>query len=141
MPASFALDHRLEASSALVATWELGQLRLKDDARFPWLLLIPCRSGIVELGDLSPADYDALARELLAATRLVQEVAKPDKINIAMFGNVVPQLHVHVIGRYRGDPAWPGAVFCAGDGPSYPVEERRTLVVRYAAAAARLRPA
>jgi diadenosine tetraphosphate (Ap4A) HIT family hydrolase len=137
---AFELDHRLAETSALVATWPLSQLRLRDEARFPWLLLIPCRPGVSELGDLAPADYATLAAELLAATRLVQEVARPDKINVAMFGNIVPQLHVHVIARFRGDPAWPGAVFCAGEGPRYAPEERRALVARYAALARRLRP-
>ena len=84
-----------------VADWPLAQLRLKDDARFHWLLLVPRRADIVELTDLDEADYGQLTAEILSATRLVQEVARPDKTNVATLGNLVPQLHVHVIARFR----------------------------------------
>ena len=136
MTTEWVLDPRLEESSVPVADWPLAQLRLKDDARFHWLLLIPRRAGVAELTDLDEADYGQLCAEILAATRLVQEVARPDKTNVATLGNVVPQMHVHVIARFRSDPAWPDPVWCHGGGPSYPPHTLAVLAERYAKAAA-----
>lgn len=135
MTTQFVLDPRLEESSVPVAYWPLAQLRLKDDARFHWLLLIPRRAGVVELTDLDEADYAQLTAEILAATRLVQEVARPDKTNVATLGNVVTQMHVHVVARFRSDPAWPDPVWCHGAGPAYPPHALALLAERYAKAA------
>ena len=135
MTTEWVLDPRLEESSVPVADWPLAQLRLKDDARFHWLLLIPRRAGVAELTDLDEADYGQLCAEILAATRLVQEVARPDKTNVATLGNVVPQMHVHVIARFRSDPAWPDPVWCHGAGPTLPAHTLAILAERYAKAA------
>jgi diadenosine tetraphosphate (Ap4A) HIT family hydrolase len=135
MTKAFALDPRLEETSVPVADWPLCQLRLKDDARFHWLLLVPRRAGIVELTDLAGEDQARLGAELLAAVRLVQEVARPDKVNLAMLGNVVPQMHVHVVARFASDPAWPDPIWCHGAGPTYPPHALAILADRYARAA------
>lgn len=135
MATAFVLDLRLEESSVPVADWPLTQVRLKDDARFHWLLLVPRRAGVVELTDLDEADYGQLTAEILAATRLLHEVARPDKTNIATLGNVVPQMHVHVIARFHSDPAWPDPVWSHGAGPSYPAHALAILADRYAKAA------
>ena len=131
---SFDLDPRIGTTSAFVADWPLCQVRLKDDVRFPWLLLIPRRAEVVELADLGGDDYPALCAEILRASRLLQTVARPEKLNVATLGNVVPQLHVHVIARYRNDPAWPDPVWCHGAGPAYTPAERDALVERLRAA-------
>lgn len=141
MSKSFVLDPRIESSTAEVATWPLCSLRLKDDARFHWLLLMPRRPDVTEFTDLSAEDYDQLSTEILAATKVVQEVARPDKINVAMIGNLVPQMHIHVLGRFTSDAAWPGPVWSAGQGPTFPPHALMVLVERYAKAAERLRPA
>ncbi|HEX6010404.1 MAG TPA: HIT domain-containing protein [Geminicoccaceae bacterium] len=135
MADEFALDPRIDETSVPVADWPLSQLRLKDDARFHWLLLIPRRPRVVELTDLAEDDYLQLNAEVLAANRLLQEVERPDKINVATLGNVVPQLHVHVVGRFASDPAWPDAVWCHGAGPAYPPHALAILGERYAEAA------
>ena len=132
---AFALDPRIEESSVPVADWPVCQVRLKDDARFHWLLLVPRRPGIVELTDLAEADYEQLCAEMLAATRLVRELARPDKTNVATLGNVVAQLHVHVIARFHSDPAWPDPVWCHGAGPTWPPHALAQLADRYAKAA------
>jgi diadenosine tetraphosphate (Ap4A) HIT family hydrolase len=119
MSTEFIVDPRIAGSSAFVLDWPLCQLRLKDDTRFPWLLLLPRRSGVIEYTDLALDDYQLLCAEVLSATRLLQTIRKPDKINVAMLGNVVPQMHVHVIGRFKDDAAWPDAVWCHGTGPRY----------------------
>ena len=135
MPEPFDLDPRLEEASVPVADWPLCHIRLKDDARFHWLLLVPRRGGAVELTDLDEADYGRLTAEILAGTRLVQAVARPDKVNVAALGNVVPQMHVHVIARFASDAAWPDPVWCHGPGPTYPPHALAILGERYAAAA------
>ncbi len=131
----FELDPRLSAGGAPVADWPLCRVLLKDDARFPWLLLVPRRPGAVELTDLAPADQAALWGEILRASRLVRAVARPDKLNVATLGNVVPQLHVHVIGRFARDPAWPDPVWCHGPGPGHGGPELARIVRLYAVAA------
>src|SRR5688500_4810410 len=135
MADSFRLDPRLEETSVHVIDWPLAQLRLKDDARFHWLLLVPRRHEVVEFTDLSADDYLQLSAEILAATRVVQEVAQPDKVNVAMLGNVVPQMHVHVVGRFSSDTAWPDPIWCHGAGPAYPPHALAMLADRYAKAA------
>ncbi|MFL5334134.1 MAG: HIT family protein [Geminicoccaceae bacterium] len=135
MAQEFVLDPRIEETSVPLADWPLAQIRLKDDARFHWLLLVPRRAGVVELTDLDEADYGQLTAEILAATRLVQEIARPDKTNIATLGNVVPQMHVHVIARFHSDPAWPDPVWSHGAGPTYPPHALAVLADRYAKAA------
>jgi diadenosine tetraphosphate (Ap4A) HIT family hydrolase len=135
MADEFILDPRLEEGSVAIAEWPLCQLRLKDDARFHWLLAVPRRSGVIELTDLDPDDYLQLMGEILAATRLVQAIARPDKVNVATLGNVVPQMHVHVIGRFASDPAWPDPVWCHGRGPTYPSHALAMLADRYGQAA------
>ena len=135
MADEFVLDPRIEETSVPVADWPLAQLRLKDDARFHWLLLVPRRPGLVELTDLAEDDYAQLSTEVLAANRLLQDVVRPDKINVAMLGNVVPQMHVHVVGRFASDPAWPDAIWCHGPGLAYPPHALAILAERYAKAA------
>jgi diadenosine tetraphosphate (Ap4A) HIT family hydrolase len=135
MADDFALDPRIEQGSVPVADWPLCHVRLKDDARFHWLLLLPRRAGVVELTDLDGQDYDQFCAEMLAATRLVREIAKPDKTNVATLGNVVAQMHVHVIARFRSDPAWPDPVWCHDPGPAYPAHALAMLADRYAKAA------
>ena len=135
MAEHFDLDPRLEETSVPAADWPLCQIRLKDDARFHWLLLVPRRAGVVELTDLDEADYAKLNAEILAAVRLVQEVARPDKVNVAALGNMVAQMHVHVIARFSSDAAWPDPVWCHGAGPTFPPHALAVLAERYGSAA------
>ena len=132
----FALDPRLAQGSEPVADWPLSQLRLKDDARFHWLLLVPRHPNAVELTDLAGEDWRMLTAEILAASRLVQAIAAPDKVNVATLGNIVAQLHVHVIGRWHSDPAWPDPVWCHGSARSLPPHAFGVLCDRYATLAA-----
>ncbi|MDP3490858.1 MAG: HIT domain-containing protein [Phenylobacterium sp.] len=112
----FALDPAFAASSHRLLELPLCEARLQDDSRYPWIVLIPKVSTARELEDLSPADLPRLMAEILAAGRAVramgQAVGRPiDKLNTGALGNVTPQLHVHVVGRRRDDPAWPGPVW------------------------------
>ena len=136
MADTYVLDPRIDATTVPVADWPLTTLRLKDDARFHWLLLDPAPPRDRGAHRPAPADYDQLSAEILAATRLVQEIARPDKVNVATLGNVVPQLHVHVIARFTSDPAWPDPVWCHGAGPAFPPHALAMLAERYGKAAA-----
>lgn len=108
---NFQLDPRLAADSKPIAQWPLSELRLMDDSQYPWLILVPRIPGARELIDLDEADRQQLQLEMDAAARLLRHAFKPDKLNIAALGNVVEQLHVHIIARFRSDAAWPRPVW------------------------------
>lgn len=121
---SFRLDPRLEADSVPVADLDLCQVRLQDDARWPWLVLVPRVAGAVELSDLTADQRAVLMEEIVLASDAVRTVGAslgrlPEKINVAALGNVVAQLHVHVIGRRRDDPAGPAPVWGVGRADPY----------------------
>jgi diadenosine tetraphosphate (Ap4A) HIT family hydrolase len=108
---SFALAPQIEAASKLVLELPLSQVRLMNDARFPWLLLVPQRPALEEWTDLNSADLVQLSVEIHQAAQLMTRLWAPDKVNIASLGNLVRQLHIHVVGRKFGDAAWPGPVW------------------------------
>jgi diadenosine tetraphosphate (Ap4A) HIT family hydrolase len=110
----FVLDPRLAADSLLLAEGPLSQLRLMDDARFPWLVLVPRVPGAVEWIDLGDHDRHVLLAEVARAGQLLRATGPCHKLNIGALGNVVRQLHVHVVARNEGDAAWPGPVWGAG---------------------------
>jgi diadenosine tetraphosphate (Ap4A) HIT family hydrolase len=112
----FELDPRLAADSYWLADGPLSQLRLMDDARFPWLVLVPRIEGAAEWVDLPSAEQAQLLEEINTAARLLRADGPCDKINIGALGNIVLQLHVHVVARSEGDAAWPGPVW--GSGPA-----------------------
>ena len=119
----FRPDPAFAAGSLPAAEWGLCHVRLQDDARFPWLILIPRIVGAVELEDLTPAERAALMEETVRAGALVQAMGDADgqpvdKLNVAAIGNVTAQLHVHVVGRRRDDGLWPDPVW--GRGPAQP---------------------
>src|SRR5918911_51578 len=133
MPPAFPLDPRLEADTRPVGNLALSSVLLLDDARFPWLVLVPRRVGVSELTDLSEDDAAALMGEIRLAVGVMQSLAKPDKVNVGALGNVVAQLHVHVVGRFRSDPAWPGPVWGYGERRPYPDHAVAALIERAAA--------
>lgn len=131
----FELDEAFIATSKALGDLVLSHVRLQDDARYPWIVLIPRRAAARELEDLSREDLAVLTDEILAAGRAVRALgAQVDKLNIGALGNVTPQLHVHVVGRRTGDPAWPGPVW--GHSPALPYEPAASETVVAAARAA-----
>jgi diadenosine tetraphosphate (Ap4A) HIT family hydrolase len=127
-----ALDPRLAMDTLPVGDLSLCSVLLMNDSRFPWLILVP-RRGASELTDLSDEDAGALMGEIRVATRVMLALAKPDKVNVGALGNLVPQLHVHVVGRFRSDPAWPGPVWGCGTPLPYPDHAAASLIERAAA--------
>lgn len=113
--AGFVLDARLAADSAHIADGPLSQLRLMDDARFPWLILVPRIAAASEWIDLPGGQQRLLLAEINQAANLLRGLQPCDKLNIGALGNIVRQLHVHVVARREGDAAWPGPVW--GSGP------------------------
>lgn len=107
----FVLDQRLESSSHFIEDWPLCRVALKSDRTWPWLYLVPRREGIREIYELSQQDQTQLVHEMALAAEALNITYKPDKINTAALGNMVPQLHVHIFARYKSDPAWPKPVW------------------------------
>ena len=103
-----------------------------DDSRFPWIVLVPRRVGVSEITDLGEHESASLMTELRLAVRVMGELSQPDKINVGALGNVVTQLHVHVVGRFLSDPAWPGPVWGSGTAVPYPHHAATLLVERAA---------
>lgn len=114
---SFTLSKRIEADSAFITDLDLCQLRLIDNVTFPWVVLIPRQDGIKETIDLSEEDQQQLMREIATVSKAMQAIYTPDKLNVAALGNMVPQLHVHVIARFEGDAVWPAPIWGHGGDP------------------------
>jgi len=112
---SFALHPRLAADTSFVTDWPLCRVLLMEDARYFWLVLVPRLEGITEIIDLTAEQRAQLMEEAARAGRIVG-----GKLNIGALGNVVPQLHLHVVARHPGDPAWPGPVW--GHSPAVPYD-------------------
>ena len=132
----FQLHPDFETTSIAVGELALCTVRLQADARWPWLILIPRQAGLGEIDHLSLLDRGRLMEEQVLAASAVramsQALLRPiTKLNIAALGNVTPQLHVHVIGRRRDDPAWPRPVW--GVGVAEPYSEGSLLVAMAAA--------
>ena len=124
----WSLDPQLARDTALVGELPLCQVRLIDDANYPWLLLIPRRRNVSEIIDLKEGDRAQLMREVARAADVLKEGTGCHKINVAALGNVVAQLHVHVIARFRSDPAWPKPVW--GFAPPQPYDDHvRTKLI------------
>ena len=129
---NFLLHPRLEADTAFVADWPLCTLLLMNDARYPWLILAPRRPVMMEIHQLAPGDRAALMEEVTRASLILRDIPGIEKINVGALGNKVPQLHVHVIGRHMGDPAWPGPVWGHSQARPYTAREQaeRIALVR-----------
>jgi diadenosine tetraphosphate (Ap4A) HIT family hydrolase len=125
---SWTLHRQLESDTTAVGDLPLSRLLLANDANYPWLLLVPRRAGASEIIDLADAEQIELATEIARVSRTLKAVTPCDKLNVAALGNVVPQLHVHLIARLRGDPAWPKPVWGAAPARDYDPAERERLV-------------
>lgn len=114
----FVLDSRLQQDTLLIGDFPLSRLLLSNDSNYPWFILVPRRANIVEVFELSAEDQLQLWRETTALSQLLKGAFNADKLNVAALGNVVSQLHMHVIVRHRGDIAWPAPVW--GKHPAQP---------------------
>jgi len=115
----FRLNARIQADSRLVSVLGLCQLRLMNDSRWPWFLLVPQRSDVEEIYHLTPLDQTLLTFETSETARALKRITACEKINIGTLGNRVRQLHIHVIARDPDDPAWPDPVWGVGNAEPY----------------------
>ncbi len=130
----FVLNQRLKDDTVEVLSLKLSLVLLMKDRSFPWLILVPKPENIREIHELSAKDRAVLMEEMSLASKVIEMLYKPDKINIGALGNVVPQLHIHVIGRFRTDRAWPGPVWGTGPAEPYSEDELRVVCERFRAA-------
>lgn len=128
--AEFELHPRLAADTIFVEDWPLSRVLLLNDARYPWLTLVPRRADAVELHDLAPADRTILMEEIARAGAGLKALTGAAKINTGALGNIVPQLHIHVVARAPGDPAWPGPVWGHSPAEPYAPAEREQMLAR-----------
>ena len=130
---SFSLHPTLARDTVLVFKLPLCRVLLVKDYRFPWLILVPEREFVREIYELSPADRVELVEEIAQASEVLRQLFQPDKLNVGALGNVVPQLHVHVVARFATDPAWPGPVWGSGAAEPYADAELEEIRGRLAA--------
>ncbi|KAB0550788.1 HIT domain-containing protein [Pseudomonas argentinensis] len=124
----FVMDSRLQQDTFVLGDLPLSRVLLSNDARYPWFILVPRREDVSEVFQLSREDQQALWAETALLGEVLKDAFKADKINIATLGNVVSQLHMHVIVRYRGDDAWPAPVW--GRHPAKPYEQAQVVALR-----------
>jgi diadenosine tetraphosphate (Ap4A) HIT family hydrolase len=115
----WSLHPQLRADTAFVCDLPLSRLVAMNDANFPWLILVPRRVGASELFDFLGADQAALANEIALVSRALKAATRCDKLNVAAIGNVVPQLHIHIVARSRYDALWPKPVWGAAPPRAY----------------------
>ena len=127
----FDLHPRLASDTLNVCSLPLSRVLLMNDARYPWIILVPERPDLVEMHDLNDDDYALLSGEIREASKRMATFFGAHKMNVAALGNMVPQLHVHVIARQPDDAAWPAPVWGQGDAVPYKqdaAEERLRLI-------------
>ncbi|WP_350336180.1 HIT family protein [Coralliovum pocilloporae] len=127
---NFQLDERLEADSLHITKLWLCDLRIMKDANYPWLLLVPRQNDLVEIIDLKPDERLQLMLEISKVSEALKEFTGCHKLNVAQLGNMVRQLHVHVIARTEDDAAWPGPVWGVAEPKEWDDAERDALMAQ-----------
>ena len=128
MSKTFSLNGSLAADTIAVASLDLCDVRLMNDANYPWLILVPRIADAIEIVDLEASVRHTLMDEIAKASEALRAVTGAEKLNVAALGNMVAQLHVHVIARFRDDEAWPGPVWGAAKPVAYDAGERERLI-------------
>jgi diadenosine tetraphosphate (Ap4A) HIT family hydrolase len=130
----FVLHPQLDQDTAAVCTLGLCRVLVMNDSRFPWLILVPERPDITEIHDLGAEDRTLLMEEITCAGKVLHDMFRPRKINVGALGNLVPQLHIHVVARNAGDAAWPGPVWGHSKAVAYKADELEAIVEKLTAA-------
>ena len=124
----FKLHSQLAADTFTVLTLEVSQLLLMNDARYPWLILVPQVSNMRDLHNLPAKQYQAVTQEITQVSQVLESVAQAHKMNVGALGNMVPQLHIHIIARQIDDAAWPAPVWGVGEIQPYSQDAADTLI-------------
>ena len=128
MPAAWSLHAQLKNDTIDIGDLPLSRVLVIKDANYPWLLLVPRREGAVEIIDLDEVEQAQLMTEVSRVARALKDITKCDKLNVAALGNVVPQLHVHVIARRTSDAAWPRPVWGVVPPRAHDAEEVQIFI-------------
>ena len=126
----FSLAPELQRDCIELADWPLCKVLLMNDSQYPWFILVPRVAGVKEIIDLSEELQITLLQESGKLSKLLQQVFNPDKLNVAALGNLVEQLHIHVIARFIEDPAWPAPVWGHSEPVAYRPEALDAFVAR-----------
>ena len=107
----FKINNKFLKSSHYIVDLKLCSVRLNDNSKFPWLILIPKRKNVTDISDLNSKDQILLMKEIVFVSKLMKKLFKTSKLNIEKIGNIVPQLHIHIISRKKTDSSWPLSVW------------------------------
>ena len=124
----FKIDKKFLKSSHYIAELKLCTVRLHDNSKFPWLILIPKRNKITDISDLKPKDQILLMKEIVFVSKIMKKLFKISKLNVEKIGNIVPQLHIHIIARNKKDSSWPLSVWVV-KGKNY-TKKALTIMIR-----------
>ena len=124
----FTIDKKFLKSSYHITDLKLCSIRLHDNSKFPWLILIPKRNKITDISDLKPKDQILLMNEIVFVSKIMKKIFKTSKLNVEKIGNIVPQLHIHIIARYKKDSSWPLSVWVV-KGKNY-TKKALTIMIR-----------
>ncbi len=127
----FKLDQRLQSDCFFIDNINLSQLLLMNDSNYPWLILVPQKNNITELTDLSFIDQTTLLQEINLISKIIKDIFIIDKLNIATLGNVVSQLHIHIIGRKKDDASFPKPVWGNSKIRPYNIEESTKIIQNF----------
>jgi len=120
---AFVLDPKLEKGGFTLGRIAGCRLLLKNNALFPWFILVPEVEGVEDLHQLSPERYTEVLEAVRHVSEFVESHFSPEKLNVACIGNIVRQMHIHIVGRTTGDPAWPGTVWAFDGKTEYTPDE------------------
>lgn len=123
----FTLDPRLEQDTLHLGEFPLSRVLLMNDARYPWVILVPRVVGLTECFQLNQSDQKQLTKESNFVAQSLKELVQADKMNVAALGNVVSQLHIHHVARYQADETWPAPIWGKGDAIPYTEQEREAI--------------
>ena len=124
----FTVDKKFLKSSHYITDLKLCSIRLHDNSKFPWLILIPKRNKITDISDLKPKDQILLMNEIVFVSKIMKKIFKTSKLNVEKIGNIVPQLHIHIIARNKKDSSWPLSVWVV-KGKNY-TKKALTIMIR-----------
>ena len=108
---TFRINRKFLKSSHHITDLKLCSIRLYDNSKFPWLILIPKRNKIIDISDLNSKDQILLMKEIVYVSKIMKKLFKTSKLNVEKIGNIVPQLHIHIIARSKKDSSWPLSVW------------------------------
>ena len=122
----YRINKKFLKSSHHITELKLCSIRLHDNSKFPWLILIPKRKNVTDISDLNSKDQILLMKEIVFVSKLMKKLFKTSKLNVEKIGNIVPQLHIHIIARYKNDSSWPLSVWVV-KGKAYSAKELKDV--------------